>query len=352
MSEAAPAAVAAVIIPNWNGAHLLPGCLDSLRLQTRQDFTVCVVDNGSTDPSRALLAERYPEVRVVALVENVGFAAGVNAGIRATCEPWVILLNNDTEAAPDWIAHLVGEMERREVFSFGASKLLDYRRRDVIDSVADGFGRFGLPFKIGVDEIDAGQYDEPFETFAACAAASIYRRSLLDEIGLFDERFFAYIEDVDISMRAQVAGHRCLAVTTARVFHIGTASSGGGPSALTLRLTARNVPWAMVKSVPAGLLWWMLPLSFLAQWAVIAHSLLLGSRPWLRRNLRAYAIGVAQGLRGLPHALRERRLGVRRLDSAAFAARLRLAEAQRSVSRATRYGEKPKPSGIGMFLRR
>jgi hypothetical protein len=336
-SPAAPtgpaAARVAVVIPNWNGAHLMRGCLDALRRQSFRDFVVYVVDNGSHDDSRALMAREYPEVVVVALPVNVGFASGVNAGIRASREPYVVLLNNDTEAAPDWLAELVSYMDAHPEYAYAASKLLDFRQRDVIDCVADGFSLTGIPFKIGAHERDAGQYDQPFELFSACAAASLYRRTLLDDIGLFDDDYFAYIEDVEISLRAQLAGHRGVAVTSARVFHMGSASSGGEPSAFTIRLTARNVWWTIVKCMPAGLLWRVVPLTLAAQVAVVLVTLLGGRFPWLRRNLGAFFVGLGQALRGLPGALRKRRSVVRRIDAAELRRRMQAAAAQKQASR-------------------
>jgi len=323
-----------VVIPNWNGAHLLPVCLASLRQQTFTDLAVVVVDNGSQDGSLALLQREHPEVLVVALPCNVGFAAGVNAGIRLAGGEYVALLNNDTEVTPDWLACAVEEMDRRPEFAFAASKLIDYEDRSVLDVVADGYGVFGVPFKIGRGERDEGQYETPFETFSACAGAALYRRSLFDDIGLFDEAWFAYVEDIEIGIRAQLAGHRCLAIPAARVYHIGTASTGGGPSALTVRLTARNVWWTLLKCMPASMLWLMVPATAAAQAGLVLRALVLGDPLWLRQNLGAYAIGLGEAARGLTAVLAKRRQVVRRVDTATLRARMRLAQTQRQESRA------------------
>jgi len=322
-----------IIIPNWNGAHLLPACLDSLRNQTCRESRVVVVDNGSSDGSCRLLREHYPEVDVIALDQNVGFAAGVNAGIRACASEYVVLLNNDTEVAPDWLMRAVSELDRSPQYAFAASKILDFKDRELIDTVADGFSWFGVPFKVGEGERDCGQYEAPFEIFSACAAASFYRRSLFDDIGYFDEDFFAYVEDVDISIRAVLAGYRGVAIPAAKVFHIGTASSGGGPSAFTVRLSTRNVWWTMIKCMPPARLAVMLPASLVAQAALVAHTLLTDSRPWLRRNMPAYFAGLADAIRGLPLVLRKRKGIVRRVGASEIADRMRLAETQRRSSR-------------------
>ena len=333
--NAAPSAMArvAVVIPNWNGAHLLRACLDSMRRQAFRDFVVYVVDNGSRDESLSLLAREYAEVMVVALPINVGFASGVNAGIRASREPYVVLLNNDTEAAPDWLFELTTYMDAHPEYAYAASKLLDFKQRDVIDCVADGFSLLGIPFKVGARERDVGQYDKPFELFGACAAASLYRRSLLDEIGLFDDEYFAYVEDVEISLRAQIAGHRGVSITAAKVFHMGSASSGGQPSAFTVRLSARNVWWTIFKCMPAGLLWRVVPMALAAQAALLLVAVLTGRYPWLRRNLRAFFVGLGEALRGLPGAIRKRRTVVRRIGTAELLRRIEAGRAQQRASR-------------------
>jgi GT2 family glycosyltransferase len=342
-SEGTPAPTTervAVVIPNWNGAHLLRGCLDSLRRQTYRDFVVYVVDNGSHDASLAMLAAEYPDVVVVPLPVNVGFASGVNAGIRASRAPVVVLLNNDTEAAADWLAELMRFMDAHPEFSYAASKLLDFRRRDVIDCVADGFSLLGIPFKIGARERDAGQYDAPFEIFGACAAASLYRRGMLDDIGLFDDDYFAYVEDVEIALRAQIAGHRGVSITSARVFHMGSASSGGEPSAFTVRLSVRNVWWTIFKCLPGSLLWRVVPMALAAQGMLVLKALLSGEYPWLRRNLGAFFVGQWQALRGLPVALRKRSSVVRRIDAAELRRRIgRATEQQRQSRRRLRLQE-------------
>ncbi|MCO6417319.1 glycosyltransferase family 2 protein [Siccirubricoccus sp. KC 17139] len=316
-----------VVIPNWNGAHLLPACLESLRRQNFRDFEVVVVENGSTDASAALLARDYPEVRVVALPRNFGFARGVNAGIARARGEWVALLNNDTEAAPDWLAAAMAELDRRPEVSFAASKLLDFRDRKVIDCVADGFTLYGVPCKIGEGERDAGQYAAPFPILSACAAASFYRRALFAEIGDFDADFFAYVEDVDLALRAVLGGHKGIAIPAARVFHLGTASTGGAPTGFTIRLSARNCLWAFFKAMPWPLLPLAFPLALAGQAGMVAQGF-TGRRPWLRQNLGAYFRGAAEGFAGLPGIWRKRRAIRRRIGTLAFLRLLLRAEAQ------------------------
>lgn len=309
-----------VVIPNWNGRHLLTGCLLSLRRQTFRDFAVTVVDNGSTDGSVDLLRSDFPEVRVVAHTENLGFSAAMNAGIAAGTGQYVVALNNDTEVDPDWLAELVGAMDAHPEAGFGASKLLDYRDRSVIDTVGDGYSATGLAYKIGSRQKDRPGR-EPFEVFGACAAASIYRRAMLDEIGGFDVDFFAYMEDVDLSIRARLAGYRCIGVPTAVVYHMGAASSGGTASAFSVRLTIRNLIAILIKDIPAPLLPRFVATATAIQAGAVLHSLLTGRRPWLRRNLPAYGRGLLDAARTAPAMLRKRRAvqRLRRISARDFA---------------------------------
>jgi len=321
-----------IVIPNWNGWRVLEPCLISLRKQTCQDFRVYVVDNNSQDESIAHTRELFPEVELVSLPENLGFPAAVNAGIRASHGEYVVALNNDTVTDPAWLEVLVTTMDSRPDMSFGASMLLSYREPDVIDSIGDGYRRCGLAFKIGVHRRNEGQYHEPFEVFGACAAASIYRRPAIEEIGLLDEDFFCYMEDVDLSIRLRLAGHRCLAVPGAIVYHIGSASNGGDTSPFSVAMSAKNILFVLFKDIPAPLLLQMIPLAFAAQVAVLALCLTTKRYPWLRRNLKAYGKGVLDGLRGAPTMVRKRRAlkPLRRISAGEFSKLISLSEKQRT----------------------
>lgn len=218
----------AVVIPNWNGAAWLPETLSALRDQTYRDFDVVMVDNGSSDESVDLVRTGYPEVSCVLLEENVGFAAGVNAGIRATDSEYVVLLNNDAVPEPGWLAALVENLDRHPEVGSCASRILSYRDPDIIDSAGDQLGVF--PSQIGNGRPDGPAYREPALVFSACACAAAYRRDLFDTIGLFDERFFAYMEDVDIGARAQFFGYDCLYVPAAVVRHHGSLTANRVPA--------------------------------------------------------------------------------------------------------------------------
>ncbi|HMQ32124.1 MAG TPA: glycosyltransferase family 2 protein [Chloroflexaceae bacterium] len=295
-----------VIIPNYNGAALLPVCLDALRAQTRRDFAVTVVDDGSADGSLALLAERYPEVHVVRLPRNRGLAAAVNAGIAATGAPFVVLLNNDTEADNEWLAELVGALEARPAYAFAASKLLLFDRRDHLHSAGDYYRPDGEPGSRGVWQRDVGQYDALSEVFGPCAGAAAYRRAALEALAeggrVFDEDLVMYCEDVDLNLRARLRGMRTLFVPTAVVYHRLSATGGG---ALASYYCGRNFALVWVKNMPGPLARRHWPRLLASQLGFTLSSLRHGREPAARARLR----GQLAALRALPLFWRKRRAG-------------------------------------------
>lgn len=299
-SAAATSKRVAVIIPNWNGAHLLPTCLESLTAQTYRDFEILLVDNGSTDESLALVRKEHPEVRIVEMEENGYFAGAVNEGIRRSDGEIVVLLNNDTEADPKWLEQLVGALDRNPWATSAASKLRLFDRRNVIHSAGDYFGRNGLPGNRGVWEEDRGQFDDKIEVFGACGGAAAYRRTLFDEIGLFDEEFVAYCEDVDLNFRAQLRNHRCVFAADAIVYH-RLSATGGGPFASYY--TGRNFVKVLVKDVP-GRFWRRYGFRILAgQMGVTWESLRHIREPAARAKLRGQLVGLA----GIPATMKRRK---------------------------------------------
>ncbi len=293
-----------VIIPNYNGVALLPVCLDALRAQTRRDFLVTVVDDGSSDSSLTLLAERYPEVCVVALAHNSGLATAVNAALRATHGDMVVLLNNDTEAHPRWLAHLVGALERYPGYDFAASKLLLFDRRDHIHSAGDYYRLNGVPDSRGVWQRDRGQYDVLGEVFGPCAAAAAYRRATLDRLSeggkVFDEDLVMYCEDVDLNVRARLGGVRTLFVPTAVVYHRLSATGGG---ALASYYCGRNIPLVWAKNMPAAVVRRSWGAMLAAQVRFALHALWHVREPAARARLR----GQRDALAALPRFLRKRK---------------------------------------------
>lgn len=209
-----------VIIPNLDGEKLLPICLESLRRQTFQHFDITVVDNGSRDGSLNLLRERYTEARVIPLDRNYGFAAAVNRGIEVTNDEFISLLNNDIELDQKWLEELHRALvEHPEVGACGP-KVLRYWERERINVLGIRLNSNGEVEIIGAGEIDQGQFEEERYVFGVNAGASLCRRKMFEEIGLFDESFFASFEDVDLSFRAQLAGYKALYVPKAIAYHM------------------------------------------------------------------------------------------------------------------------------------
>ena len=193
-----------IVIPSWNGQELLQACLRSLNQQDFQDFETIVVDGGSTDGSQEWLQSTHPEVRLIELDQNRGFAFAVNRGIEVAEGEAIVLLNNDTEAEPEWLASLVGAMERDQTAGLFASRVLQHHDRTRIDSAGDTLGLFAHQRGHGLP--DGSAFEEPRYVISACAAAALYRREVFEEVGTFDERFVSYLEDVDLGVRAAYAG--------------------------------------------------------------------------------------------------------------------------------------------------
>ncbi len=242
-----------VIIVNWNGRHLLSECLDSLRAQD-VDKEVILVDNGSQDGSADYVQDRYPEVVLVRLPENRGFAGGNNAGMVRASGKYIAFLNNDTRTDPGWLANLLSTAEASlPTVGMWACKILSYDRPDVIDNVGLIIYPDGLARGRGRLERDAGQYDAPSEALFPSGCAGLFRRSMLDEIGLFDEDFFAYADDVDLGLRGRLAGWGCRYVPTARVYH-KYSSSSAAYSPLKAFLVERNRIWVLLKYFPVEMI--------------------------------------------------------------------------------------------------
>lgn len=289
-----------VIIPNLNGSAFLPTCLDALRRQTRRPFETILVDDGSTDRSIELVNTRYPEVRIVQHPRTLGVATAFNSGLRAATGEALVLLNNDTEAETTWLDALIRTLEERPDSSFAASKLLLFDRRSVLHSAGDYYGRDGMPGNRGVWQKDEGQYDALIETFGPCGAAAAYRRSLFEQVGTFDETLGSYLEDVDLSFRARLLGHRCRFVPTARVYHRLSATGGGRTSSYYV---GRNAIWVAVQNLPSRLLRAYLPRIVARQMDIAAECIRHGREPAARARLR----GQIDGLRGLATRLDRRR---------------------------------------------
>ncbi|MFH0924628.1 MAG: glycosyltransferase family 2 protein [bacterium] len=238
-----------VVIPNWNGINFIGMCLDSFKGQKFKDYEIIVVDNGSTDGSRELLKDKYPFVRLIELPENLGFAKACNEGIKTSKGEYICLLNNDIEVDDLWLKELYEGMERYPQAGMGASKMLFFDQRDIIYNAGDTYHIWGTGGPRGQGEKDDGRYDREEYIFGACAGAGIYRKKLFEDIGFFDEDFFIFAEDVDLNYRSQLSGYKCVYLSKARVYHIGTATVGLY-SNMYVYLCSRNDIYVMIKDTP------------------------------------------------------------------------------------------------------
>ncbi len=240
---------ATVVIPNYNGQRFVKTCLDALRLQSDRDFETLVIDNASEDGSYEYIKENYKEVKLVRLKKNYGFSAAVNKGIELSDTPYVILLNNDTEVAPHFVRELVKAIEKSEDIFSVSSKMINFNDRTIMDDAGDMYSIFGWGFQQGVGQ-RTENYTEDMEVFSACAGAAIYRKKILDEIGMFDLKHFAYLEDMDLGYRARIHGYRNLFCAKAVVYHVGSGTSGSQYNAFKVRLAARNNVYMIYKNMP------------------------------------------------------------------------------------------------------
>lgn len=289
-----------VIVPNWNGAGSLKDCLDSLRTQSLRP-RIIVIDNGSADGSVRLLEKDYPDVELIRHDRNKGYAGGVNPGFRRAIESgakYVASFNNDAVADKQWLEKLAAYLDEHDRTGIAACKLLtaDGKR---LDSAGDYYTVWGLPYPRGRGESGIDKYDGQDDIFAASGGASLYRVKMLEEIGLFDEDFFAYYEDVDLSFRAQLAGWKVAYVPAAIAYHqIGGTS--GSLKGFTTYQTLKNLPMLLTKNVPRKYLYGVV-------WRLsIAQTLFFG-RAVLRGHGWSAVKGKAMCFYYLPRNLRKRR---------------------------------------------
>ena len=278
-----------IVIPNWNGKKFLEGCLGSLKEQTYKNLETYIVDNGSKDGSVDYIKTNFPAVKLVCFDKNTGFAPAVNAGIRACSGDYIALINNDTIVDPRFIEFLAKALDENEELGSVGCKMLGYDNPEILDGVGDGYRRGGLPGRIAHGEKDIGLFDKPRYILGACGGAAMYRRALFDDIGLFDDDYFAYLEDVDMALRAQSAGYKCLYVPEAIIYHLGCGTTGSGYSPLVVSLSAQNNLNTIVKNIPLPLLIKFLPQIFFWQAYYLAVVIVRGGQliPWIKGTFKA-----------------------------------------------------------------
>lgn len=279
-----------VIIPNFNGKNYLKGCLDSLKIQSC-DIAVTIVDNASTDGSQDYIKNFFPTMNLIENNKNLGFAAAVNQGIKTSHTDYVLLLNNDVVLEVNCIKNILECIQKSDNIFAVSSKMIQFNNKLLIDDAGDEYTILGWTKKVGNGKPSDSYHDER-EIFSACAGAALYRRKILEEIGYFDENFFAYMEDVDISYRSRIYGYKCVYCPDAKVYHVGSATSGSKYNSFKIRLAARNNVYVPYKNMPWPLL--ILNMIFLLMGCFIKYLF------FLRKGYgKDYLKGLKDGLNSL-----------------------------------------------------
>lgn len=244
---------ASVIIPNWNGSKLLKDCLNSLAEQTFKEFKIILVDNGSKDNSLEYVEKNFPQVKIIKLGKNFGFAWAINEGVKTSNAEYVVFLNNDTKVDRNWLGNLIKCADSHpEVISVN-SKLLNFYEKELIDGVGILINEVGQARSIGWQEKDKGQYDKEQYIFGATGGASLFRREDFIKAGLFDEKYFMYSEEVDFSFRAQFLGYKSIFCPKAVVYHKHKATAKKLPAHIEY-WQFRNMTQTIIKDFPTRVL--------------------------------------------------------------------------------------------------
>ena len=282
-----------IVIPNYNGINYIQACLESLYCGTTKDIRVIVVDNASTDGSMELVRDKFPQVQLIVNQTNTGFSHAVNQGIKESATPYVILLNNDTQADISFVHELEKVMDDdkdRRIFSASA-KLVSLYDRNATDDAGDFYCALGWAFARGKGKTP-DRYRRDCDIFASCAGAAIYRRELLEEnrVGLFDEEHFAYFEDIDIGYRAKIYGYRNRFAANSIVYHAGSAASGSRYNTFKTKLASRNSVYLIYKNMPV--------LQILLNLPLLVMGFLIKTVFFARKGMGwDYVSGLVRGIR-------------------------------------------------------
>jgi len=296
--KAGPPLITVCVIA-YNSGPTLRTCLEHLAAQTFAGFEALIIDNASPDPGDAAIAREFPAMRLVENGRNLGFAGAGNQGARLGRGRWLVFLNPDAFARPDWLAELAAAAERHPTVRSFTSRQLMAEDPALLDGLGDVMSGYGIPYRGGYLAADPGDTPEG-EVFSPCGAAMMIDRALFLELGGFDEFFFCYSEDVDLGYRLQLAGEPTLVVPGAVIAHVGSASTGGRKSEFAVFHGTRNRFWVVYKDTPWPLLPLVLPLHLLA---VAYISSRRENRPHAPIVWRAFK----ESLKGLPTILKSRR---------------------------------------------
>lgn len=240
-----------VIIPNWNGKHLLKKCLAALEKQSYKDIEILVIDNGSKDGSVEFIKNKYPKINLIELKDNIGFAGAVNLGIKICTGNYMVLVNNDTEADRNFLKFLVQSAKSKKEVGMVAAKILQMGNKNLIDSAGDYIDAVGHANNLGYGKTDNQEFQKGKEVFLVSGGACLIKRKVFESIGFFDETYFAYMEDVDFSLRAQLRGFKAYFEPRSVIYHHHKATSSKFP-AFTEYLQYRNMTMTIIKDFPAS----------------------------------------------------------------------------------------------------
>jgi GT2 family glycosyltransferase len=313
-----------VIIPSWHRPDLLRKCLSSLSQQTlcAEQYDIIVVENEAREENTAAVS-LTPNARTLRLATNLGTTGSINRGLEQSSSEYVLLLNNDVELDTRFIENLVAALGQDRRWGFATPKLLNSRRRDTVDAAGDALLRGGGSYHLGHNVVDRGQFDNRGSVLLACGAATLFRRAVLDEVDGLDEDFFAYLDDVDLALRAQILGHRGIYVPEAIGYHLGSATLGDIFHPRIAEWLTRNQLFLILKDYPAG------------AWVRLCGHILLFQLLWLglmlrRGRLVAYVRGLGAAIMGAPRMWKKHRqlMSRRRISSAEFVDLLEASEQQ------------------------
>lgn len=284
----------AVIIPHHNGQQMLADCLNSLIRTEGSGYTIYLVDNASTDGSPQWAKEKYPQIEIITSKQNLGYAGGCNLGIRSTTEDYIVLLNNDTEVSPDWLSNLVSELDRDDTIAAAQPKILWLKDRTLFDYSGGAGGMmdiYGFPYCLGrlfdTKEKDQGQYDGATkDIFWASGSASIYRRRVLNKVGLLDEDFFMHMEEIDLAWRMHLSGFRIISIPQSVIYHLSGGSLPTG-NFRKMYLNHRNSLLMLWKNYSLVSLLWIWPVRLFLEMMAFVKAIISGNLEWAKAIIQA-----------------------------------------------------------------
>lgn len=291
-----------IVIVTWNSAVHIPSCLTCLCAQTRQDFELILVDNGSTDSSLDLpeIYQQDLHIRVEKLGINRGFATANNIGAHLARGKWLILLNADAFPEPDWLEQFLRASEQNPRYTCFSSRQIQFNAPERLDGAGDTYHMSGLAWRNNYQLPSKTHGLEKRDVFSACGAAALYLREDFLQTGGFDEDYFSYFEDVDLGFRLRLAGKKCLYVPEAIVHHVGSASTGKR-SDFSVYHGYRNMIWTFFKDMPSPLIWLLLPLHITTVLFFVGYLSMRGQGKVILRAIR-------DAVRGLPGIFEKRKV--------------------------------------------